>query len=64
MDVRYFFLASIGEFDEECSHRTGYDGAPLAEIRHSYLPMEYACVYEDGAVREAVPGELDLVAFG
>lgn len=60
----YFLLHTISEFDERCNHGFEYDGAPLAEIRHSYLPMEYACVFEDGTVREAVPGELDVVLFG
>ncbi len=59
-----FLLGSISEFDERCSHGFEYDGAPLAEIRHSYVPMEYSCVFEDGTVVEGTPREYNLVAVG
>ena len=45
-----FFLlgTATGELEERCNHGLEYDGAPLAEMRHSYFPMENTCVFEDG----------------
>ncbi|SDU82715.1 hypothetical protein [Jiangella alkaliphila] len=59
-----FLWGSISEFDERCSHGIEYDGAPFVEMRHSYVPMENACVFEDGTVVGGVPWAYNLVAFG
>lgn len=60
-----FLLGSaVSELDERCGHGFEYDGAPFVEMRHSYVPMEYACVFEDGTMVGGVSGVYNLVAFG